>query len=53
MVGSMILDTFAGPGGWSEGLRSICLSDVGIEWDRDACLTRGAAGHRTIHGAGR
>ena len=44
----MILDLFAGPGGWSEGLRSIGLSDVGIEWDAAACATRAAAGHATI-----
>lgn len=44
----MILDLFAGPGGWSEGLRLLGLSDVGIEWDDAACRTRAAAGHRTI-----
>lgn len=44
----MILDLFAGPGGWSEGLRLIGMSDVGIEWDAAACKTRAAAGHRTI-----
>lgn len=44
----MILDLFAGPGGWSEGLRMLGLSDVGIEWDESACLTRAAAGHLTI-----
>lgn len=44
----MILDLFAGPGGWSEGLRALGLSDVGIEWDAAACATRAAAGHRTI-----
>ncbi len=43
-----IIDMYAGPGGWSEGLRMLGLSDVGIEWDRDACLTRAAAGHRTV-----
>lgn len=44
----LLLDLFAGPGGWSEGLRSIGLADVGLEWDRDACRTRAAAGHKTI-----
>lgn len=44
----MIVDLFAGPGGWSEGLRMIGLSDVGLEWDEDACSTRSAAGHRTV-----
>lgn len=44
----MILDLFAGPGGWSEGLRLLGLHDVGIEWDAAACATRAAAGHATI-----
>ena len=44
----MILDLFAGPGGWSEGLRQLGLTDVGIEWDEAACQTRAAAGHTTI-----
>lgn len=44
----MILDLFAGPGGWSEGLRMLGMSDLGIEWDAAACATRAAAGHLTI-----
>lgn len=44
----LIVDLFAGPGGWSEGLRSVGLADVGIEWDEMACRTRAAAGHLTI-----
>ena len=45
----MILDLFAGPGGWDEGLRELGRTDVvGIEWDAAACATRAAAGHRTI-----
>lgn len=44
----MIVDLFAGPGGWSEGLRSIGLEEIGLEIDRDACSTRARAGHRTI-----
>lgn len=47
-AGLVILDLFAGPGGWSEGLRLLGLEDVGIEWDAAACATRAAAGHRTI-----
>lgn len=44
-----ILDLFAGPGGWDEGMRSIGITDVvGLEWDAAACATRAAAGHRTI-----
>lgn len=45
----MILDLFAGPGGWDEGLRMIGRTDVlGIEWDEDACATATAAGHERI-----
>lgn len=42
----MIVDLFAGPGGWAEGLRMLGLSEVGLEWDRHAAATRAAAGHR-------
>jgi DNA (cytosine-5)-methyltransferase 1 len=48
MGNAVILDLFAGPGGWSEGLRELGLADVGIEIDRWACATRAAAGHATI-----
>lgn len=44
----IILDLFAGPGGWSEGLRMLGLQDVGLEWDEAACKTRAAAGHLTV-----
>src|SRR5690606_22756546 len=45
----MVLDLFAGPGGWDEGLRSIGITDViGMEWDAAACATRAAAGHKTV-----
>lgn len=44
----MIVDLFAGPGGWSEALRDLGLDEIGIEWDHDACATRAAAGHATI-----
>lgn len=44
----MILDLFAGPRGWSEGLRHLGLSDVGLELDDAACRTAVAAGHLTI-----
>jgi DNA (cytosine-5)-methyltransferase 1 len=39
----MILDGFAGPGGWSEGLRILGLRDIGLELDTAACRTRAAA----------
>jgi len=45
----MIVDTFAGPGGWSEGLKLLGRSDeVGLEWDAPACATAYAAGHARI-----
>lgn len=45
----IVLDGFAGPGGWSEGIRRwLGLHDVGLEWDEAACRTRSAAGHTTI-----
>lgn len=44
----LVRDDYSGAGGWSEGLRLLGLEDYGIEWDRDACCTRAAAGHATI-----
>lgn len=41
----MIVDLFAGPGGWSEGLRLLGLTDRGLELDPAACATRKAAEH--------
>ena len=43
-----VVDLFAGPGGWSEGMASIGIRDIGLEWDADACATRAAAGHATV-----
>lgn len=43
----MILDLFAGPGGWDEGLRLLGIHDVeGLEMDPDACATAIAAGFK-------
>lgn len=45
----MIVDLFAGPGGWDEGLRMIGRRDVvGYEKDEAACATARAAGHARI-----
>lgn len=44
----MIVDLFAGPRGWSEGLRKLGLADIGLELDSAACRTAQAAGHATI-----
>ncbi|MGW5470429.1 DNA cytosine methyltransferase [Streptomyces chartreusis] len=43
-----VLDLFAGPGGWSQGLRALGLTEMGIEIDPAVCATRAAAGHATI-----
>lgn len=47
-MSDLIFDLFAGPGGWSEALRQLGRSDVGVELDPAACSTRAAAGHRTV-----
>jgi DNA (cytosine-5)-methyltransferase 1 len=44
----LIIDQFAGPGGWSEGLKALGYSELGIEWDEDACATARAAGHERL-----
>ncbi|MFI8880306.1 DNA cytosine methyltransferase [Streptomyces sp. NPDC055243] len=44
----MILDLFAGPGGWSRALGVLGVRDIGLEWDEWACRTRAAAGQLTI-----
>ena len=46
-VSDLIEDTFAGPGGWDEGLAMLGITErvVGYEWDRAACQTATAAGH--------
>jgi DNA (cytosine-5)-methyltransferase 1 len=47
-MSGLVLGGFGGPGGWAEALRMLGLAEVGIELDPAACLTRRAAGHRTI-----
>lgn len=45
-MSTFIRDDFAGPGGWSEGLRLLGLTeDVGIEFEENAVATARAAGH--------
>lgn len=48
MTSRLILDLFAGPGGWSHALAVLGARDVGLEWDQWACRTRSAAGQSTI-----
>lgn len=43
----MILDLYAGPGGWDLGARSLGLDVVGLEIERHAVATRYAAGLAT------
>lgn len=47
-AGHLILDLFAGPGGWSHALSVFGVRDVGLEWDEWACRTRSAAGQLTV-----
>lgn len=47
-AGLLILDLFAGPGGWSRALHVLGLRDVGLEWDEWVCKTRAAAGQLTV-----
>ena len=42
------VDLFAGPGGFSEGLRMLGHSEIGVEWDDAACATARAAGHERL-----
>jgi DNA (cytosine-5)-methyltransferase 1 len=44
----MIVDLFSGPGGWDTGARAVGLEPIGLEKDKQACMTRAAAGHPTI-----
>ena len=45
----VIVDLFAGPGGWDCGLHYLGHSNlIGLEWDAAACGTRSAAGLPTI-----
>jgi DNA (cytosine-5)-methyltransferase 1 len=47
---SLVIEGFAGPGGWSEGLKSAGFTGtaVGFELDWSACRTAAAAGHARV-----
>ncbi|RZE63913.1 DNA cytosine methyltransferase [Streptomyces albidoflavus] len=47
--GIRILDLFAGAGGLDVAAHFLGFRSLGIEWDRNACETRYAAGLPTIH----
>lgn len=44
----MIVDLFAGPGGWDWALAGLGLESIGIEYDGAACETRAAVGYPTV-----
>lgn len=44
----LILDLFAGPGGWDEGLRELGHRACGIDSDPVSCATARAAGHERL-----
>lgn len=44
----LVVDRFAGPGGWSQGIAPLGLREVGIEWNEDAAATARAAGHERV-----
>lgn len=44
----VVVDLFAGPGGWSEGLALLGLAELGVEWDDAAVATARAAGHARL-----
>lgn len=44
----VVIDLFAGPGGWDLAAEALGVDPVGIELDDGACATRDAAGLRTI-----
>ncbi len=45
---TVVVDLFAGPGGWDVGAVELGLDPLGIEWDDAACRVREAAGLRTL-----
>ncbi|MFD5010122.1 DNA cytosine methyltransferase [Streptomyces chartreusis] len=50
MGGYGLIDLFAGVGGLDIAARSLGVPAVGIEWDKDVCATRRAAGLATVEG---
>lgn len=47
-MSGLVLDLFAGPGGWDEGARPLGLEPIGVEWDMAACQTAMKAGHLRV-----
>ena len=44
----LVIDLFAGPGGWDVGASTLGIEPLGIEFDDAACDTRDAAGLHTL-----
>jgi DNA (cytosine-5)-methyltransferase 1 len=44
----VIVDLYAGAGGWDLAARDLGLDVIGVEWMPEACATREAAGLRTV-----
>lgn len=44
----LVVELFAGPGGWDVAAQKLGLTVIGLEMDAAACRTRHAAGHLTI-----
>lgn len=47
-MSGLVIDLFAGCGGWDLGALALGLDPIGIEWMPEACETRAAAGLRTV-----
>lgn len=47
-MSGLVLDLFAGPGGWDEGAKPLGLRPIGVEWDMAACRTAMKAGHTRV-----
>ena len=50
-MSGLVLDLFAGPGGWDVAAQRIGLGPLGVETDDAACATREAAGLQTWQGS--
>lgn len=45
-----VVDLYAGAGGWSQAVKALGLTEIGMEWNKDACATAEAAGHKRLQG---
>jgi DNA (cytosine-5)-methyltransferase 1 len=47
-MSAVVIERFAGPGGWSQGMRALGLAGVGLDLSPEACATAIAAGHARL-----